>query len=47
MTLVCPHCGTNAFQLLAGVDGKPAAQCLNCGKASAFNQSMFSEASAE
>jgi predicted RNA-binding Zn-ribbon protein involved in translation (DUF1610 family) len=43
MRFVCPHCGTNAYRMLAGVDGKPAAECLNCGKASAFDQSMRSE----
>jgi len=39
MKFVCPHCGAIAFRLLSGADGKPAAECLNCGKASTFDQS--------
>jgi uncharacterized Zn finger protein len=40
MMFVCPQCGAVAFRLLSGADGKPAAECLNCGKASTFDQSM-------
>jgi uncharacterized protein (DUF983 family) len=41
MKFVCPHCGANAFRLLSDADGKPAAECLNCGKASTFHQSIL------
>lgn len=41
MKFMCPHCGTTAFRLLSGADGKPAAECLNCGKASTFDQSTL------
>jgi len=47
MKFVCPHCGANAFRLLSGANGRPAAECLNCGKASTFDQSMSSEPPAE
>jgi len=40
---VCPHCAGTAYRFLSGVDGKAAAECLNCGKASALDQSMSSE----
>jgi len=43
MKFVCPHCGAGAFQFLTGVDGKRAAECLNCGKATAFDQLTSSE----
>jgi len=43
MKFVCPRCGANAFRLLSGANGRPAAECLNCGKASAFDQSMSPE----
>ena len=36
MILVCPHCGATEFQLWAGIDGKPAVQCLNCGETAAL-----------
>ena len=39
MKFVCKHCGGTAFRLLTGVNGKPAAECLNCGRASSFDQS--------
>jgi len=44
MTFVCPHCEYTAFRLLIGVDGKPAAECLKCGKASAFDQATVPKA---
>ena len=47
MKFVCPHCGANAFRLLSGADGRPAAECLNCGKASMFDQAMSTEKPAE
>jgi transcription elongation factor Elf1 len=47
MKFVCPHCGANAFRLLSGANGRPAAECSNCGKASAFDQSMSPEPPAE
>jgi transcription elongation factor Elf1 len=43
MKFMCPHCGAIAFRLLSGADGKPAAECLNCGRASTFDQSMLPE----
>jgi len=33
--------------LLTGADGKPATECLNCGQASGFDQSLLSEPPAE
>jgi hypothetical protein len=39
MAFICKHCGGTAFRLLTGVNGKPAAECLNCGRASSFDQS--------
>jgi len=47
MMFICPHCGSNAFQMLAGVDGRPAAECLKCGRASTFDRSVLSEPRAE
>ena len=47
MKFACPHCGTNAFRVLTGADGKPAAECLKCGRACAFDQSMLSEPPSE
>jgi transcription elongation factor Elf1 len=41
MKFMCPHCGGSEFRLLNGADSKPAAQCLNCGRASTFEQSML------
>jgi hypothetical protein len=38
MKFVCRHCGATTFRLLSGADGKPAAECLNCGRASVFDQ---------
>jgi Zn ribbon nucleic-acid-binding protein len=43
MIFVCPHCGSKEFQLWAGIDGKPAAQCLNCGEADRLDQSELPE----
>jgi predicted nucleic-acid-binding Zn-ribbon protein len=43
MTFACPHCGFNEYRFLAGIDGKTAAQCLKCGRASAFDRWMLSE----
>jgi transcription elongation factor Elf1 len=45
MTFACPHCGSSAYRFLAGIDGKTAAECLKCGRASTFDQSMLSERS--
>jgi hypothetical protein len=39
----CRHCGGTSYRLLAGADGKPAAECLNCGRASSFDRSMAPE----
>lgn len=41
MKFMCPHCSGSAFRLLTGVDGTPLAQCLDCGRASTFDQSML------
>jgi hypothetical protein len=38
MKAICKHCGGTEFRLLTGVDGKAAAECLTCGKASSFDQ---------
>jgi hypothetical protein len=38
---MCPHRGGIAFQLLSGADGETAAECLNCGRTSTFEQSML------
>ena len=43
MMFVCPHCGANEFQLWADADGEPSIQCLNCGEASAPDQSELPE----
>jgi Zn ribbon nucleic-acid-binding protein len=47
MMFVCPHCGADEFQLWAGIDGKAAVQCLNCGEASPLDQSKLSESRAD
>jgi hypothetical protein len=47
MMSVCPHCGATEFQLWAGVDGKPVAQCLNCAETSALDQSELPESPAQ
>ena len=39
MKFICKHCGATTFRLLAGADGRPAAECLKCGRASSFDQS--------
>jgi len=39
MKFVCRHCGGTAFRLLTGTDGRSAAECLKCGRASSFDQS--------
>jgi hypothetical protein len=46
MKFTCPHCGANAFRLLAGANGMPAAECLSCGRASTFDQSLVSNPAA-
>jgi len=43
MIFLCPHCGSKEFQLWAGIDGKPSAQCLNCGEADRLDQSELPE----
>jgi transcription elongation factor Elf1 len=43
MKFMCPHCGGSEHRLLNGVHGRPAAECLNCGRASTFEQSMLPE----
>jgi hypothetical protein len=47
MMVVCSRCGATEFQLWAGVDGKPAVQCLNCGETSRPDQSELPEPLAE
>jgi hypothetical protein len=44
--LVCKHCSGTTFRLLTGTDGRTAAECLTCGRASSFDQSVTSSASA-
>ncbi len=39
MKFVCKHCGATTVRLLTGTDGRSAAECLNCGRASSFDQS--------
>ena len=41
--VVCPHCGATEFQLWAGIDGKPAVQCLSCGETAVLDQSKLPE----
>jgi transcription elongation factor Elf1 len=43
MKFMCPHCGGSEYRLLEGADGRIAAECLNCGRASTFEQSMLPE----
>ena len=43
MKFICPHCSANAFQL---PNGMPVAECLNCGRASTFDQSLVSNPAA-
>ena len=43
MKFMCPHCGGSEFRLLDGAGDMPAAECLNCGRASTFDQSMLPE----
>jgi len=43
MKFTCPHCGATAHRLLAGANGRPAAECLSCGRASTFDQSRASD----
>jgi Zn ribbon nucleic-acid-binding protein len=43
MIFVCSHCGREEFQLWAGIDGIPTAQCLNCGEAERLDQSKLPE----
>jgi hypothetical protein len=38
-----PHCGGSEFRLLDSAGDMPAAECLNCGRASTFDQSMLPE----
>lgn len=38
MRFVCKHCGGTTFRLLTGTDGRSAAECLKCGRASSFDQ---------
>jgi hypothetical protein len=41
MKFMCPHCGGSGFRSLNGVNGKLAAQSLDCGRISTFDQSML------
>jgi hypothetical protein len=45
MKFVCKHCGGTTCRLLTGTDGRTAAECLKCGRASSFDQSTVPSAS--
>lgn len=40
MKYVCRHCSGNAFKVLTGIDGRPAVECLNCGRASSIEHAL-------